>query len=332
MERKEVIGEGTYGCVIKPPIPCKKTKMSEKSKSRAIGKIIRLRNAKVEIKMSTYLKGIPGWERYYIVEDKDECSTTNFKEYRRIYADQCKVFDKVPDNQLVQLLAPYGGKMLFDMNVTPQFNYLRSLRHMLEGVSKLEKQGICHFDLHDGNILVDYHGTMRIIDFGSAFLGDQTTEETVTNHTYSFSPDYPPLSPEVTVQQGIAQNISLELAIDQTIEFKRVFKRSESILGLSRHEQEKSLHRFFESIDDDWVEFYRKYWRKWDSWAIGVLFVKLLEKNFLLPSFINGVWTREGNKIKEILRGFIQADPRKRLTAEEALDLLNKTIDMDRYS
>jgi serine/threonine protein kinase len=327
MDESKLIGEGTYGCVIQPPMKCRKSKLSQKSRSRAIGKILKLRNAKVEIKMSTYLKGIPGWERYYIVEDKDECNAKNFQEYKKMYRDQCEKIHRVPDDKLVQLIAPYGGKMLFETSITPKFNFLESLKHMLEAVEKLEKQGICHYDLHDGNIVVDYHGTLRIIDFGSAFIGDQTTEETVINHTYTFSPDYPPLSPEVTIQQGLVQGVSLPLAIQQTVEQKKIFRRGEAILGLSRWNQQRDIERFFTEEDvENAIEMYKKYWRKWDSWAVGVLFTKILEKSFLLPSFVQGVWANHGTAIRNVLRGLIQADPRKRFTAKEALDLFNKTI------
>lgn len=326
---QKVLGEGSYGCVVHPPIECKKSKLSKKNRSRAVGKLIRLRNAKTEIKMSTYLKAIPGWERYYIVEEKDDCTQSNFKEYRKLHMTQCKLLEKTYDTQLVQLLAPYGGRMLFDISITPTFNYIKSFQHMLEGIDRLTKQGICHFDLHDGNILVDFHGTMRIIDFGSAFLGDLVSKEDVMNHTYSFSPDYPPLSPEVSVQQGIVQGISLSLAIEQTIQEKKVFKKAEGLLGLSRDEQEKDLYRFFNEMNDDWVNMYKTYWRKWDSWAIGVLFLKLLEKSFLLPSFIQGVWQTKGTVIRTILKGLVQADPRKRLSAGEALEILNKSISYD---
>ena len=328
-EEPHVIGEGTYGCVVKPPVSCKKSRLSKKSKSRAIGKILRLRNAKVEMKMSTYLKGIPGWERYYIVEEKDNCSPSNFKEYKQTYQTQCQQLHKIPDEKLVQLLAPYGGKMLFETSITPRFDFLQSLKHMLESIAKLEKQGICHFDLHDGNILVDYNGTLRIIDFGSAFIGDQSTEETVTQHTYEFSPDYPPLSPEITIQQGLVQGVSLPLAIYQTIEKKRIFTRAESILGLTKHEQKNDLYSFFSSFDNDYVKLYKTYWRKWDSWAIGVLFTKILEKSFLLPSFVATTWKRNGPAIRSLLKGLVQADPRKRLSGQEALELFNKTISYD---
>jgi serine/threonine protein kinase len=277
--------------------------------------------------MSAYLKGIPGWERYYIVEDKDECNAKNFQEYKRVYREQCEKIHKIPDEKLVQLIAPYGGKMLFETAITPKFNFLGSLRHMLEGVERLAKQGICHYDLHDGNIVVDYHGTLRIIDFGSAFLGDQTTDEVVVNHTYEFSPDYPPLSPEVTIQQGLVQGISIPLAIQQTIEQKKIFRRAEAILGLSRWQQQKDIESFFRDIDyDNTIDLYKTYWRKWDSWAVGVLFVKILEKSFLLPGFVAGVWAMHGPAIRNVLRGLVQADPRKRFTAKEALELFNKTI------
>ena len=48
---------------------------------------------------------------------------------------------------------------------------------MFQAVALLNKQGICHYDLHKNNILVDYKGRFRIIDFGAAFLGDEVEEK-----------------------------------------------------------------------------------------------------------------------------------------------------------
>jgi hypothetical protein len=64
------------------------------------------------------------------------------------------------------------------------------------------------------------------------------------------------------------------------------------------------------------------YWRSWDSWAVGVMFLNLLEKSFLNYTFVNTVWKNNSNKIRTVLKGLLHSNPIKRLTAEEALDLL----------
>lgn len=73
MESK-VIQEGSYGCVVSPPLKCKKSK---KRSERSVGKIIKIKNSRVELSMATLVKGIPGWTRYYILQEDDKCDSKN---------------------------------------------------------------------------------------------------------------------------------------------------------------------------------------------------------------------------------------------------------------
>jgi len=70
-----------------------------------------------------------------------------------------------------------------------------------------------------------------------------------------------------------------------------------------------------------WVPFFHKYWRVWDSWAVGIIFMRLLEKSLLIPSF-RSVWTEHGPLIRTVLKGLLEVDPRKRLSGIDAAELL----------
>lgn len=212
------------------------------------------------------------------------------------------------------------------MALTPSFDFVGSLRHVLEGVSELNGQGICHYDLHDGNVLVDFRGTFRIIDFGAAFLGDEVDDAVVKKHTYVFSPDFQPEPPELSIQHGLSGGLQLTNSLEQTMARKKEFALAHRLIGLSAVAQRRELIEFWLHEDtwtgESWVNFYRKYWRKWDSWAIGVLFLHILSKCFLMPGFLRDVWPTEGARIKTVLKGLLRADPNARLTASEALALL----------
>ena len=208
---------------------------------------------------------------------------------------------------------------------------------MLEAMAKLTKQGICHYDLHGGNILVGDDGIFRVIDFGSAFVGDQVDEKNLWHHIYSFEPSYPPQTPEMAVQNGIHDNFGIQHSIEETFKAKSIFVEGEKI-GLSKEEQKHEMMEFWKtqtewngsisraSSAEEWVNFYKTYWRKIDSWAVGIIFLGLLDKMLMFPTFINGVWHKDGHIIRVILRACLHANPKKRLTAEEALAKLNELL------
>jgi serine/threonine protein kinase len=323
VNQSRLIQEGSYGCAFTPPLPCKKSRAS--SKERQVGKVIKKKNAKIELKISTLIESIPGWQRYFIIQEEDNCSIKNFEELRVDYANQCKTMRKAKDSSLLQLLSPYGGTSLYDLAITNSFDYVGTLRHMLEGIVKLQTQGICHYDLHEANILVDMRGTLRMIDFGAAFVGEEVSESTIWRHIYNFQPDYPPQPPELSVQNGLHQGLSYGFSVQQTIQQKKVFQQLERLLGVPQAGQVRALHAFWmeEWKGDNWVSFFHTYWRTWDAWAIGVMYLRLLEKCFLLPKFIEGQWMTYGRAIKTVLKGLLDVNPTKRMSAETALKILN---------
>ena len=71
-----------------------------------------------------------------------------------------------------------------------------------------------------------------------------------------------------------------------------------------------------------WEEFVRTYWRTWDTWAIGVIYLKLLKNLLLHPTFLATTWKTHGLIIKKVLHGLLEVDPRKRLSAKDAKRML----------
>jgi serine/threonine protein kinase len=319
----KLIQEGSYGCAFTPPLPCKKGKKL-KGKKKIVGKILKKKDAEIELSISNLIEGIPGYSRYFIVEVQDNCSAQNFSRLRSEYASMCKLYAKRSDNELVQLLSAFGGRSLEKTLITDKFDFVNLMTHVLEGVVLLHKQGICHGDIHEGNVLIAPNGTPRIIDFGAAFVGHEASETTVNNHNYPFLPSFDPQPPEMAIQNAIRNNVSLSLAVYQTIQEKVILQKASTFLGLSLEKQERDLDAFWKRQDTtwtggSWVPFYKTYWRKWDAFSVGVMFFKILLKCLYLPKFINTVWMENAGVITKVLRGLLQANPMYRMDVEEAL-------------
>jgi len=325
-QRSMFIREGATGCVFTPPLPCSKSRRSKSPTVRTVGKIIKKKNATNEIQISDIIRKIPGHERYFIVQTIDNCVAKNFTRMRKKYESECKIYSKSKNTELIQLLSPYAGTSLHDIVIQDSFNFIENLRHVLEGIEILNSHGICHYDLHDNNILVDSRGTLRIIDLGSAFLPEHVQKDTMWKYTYAFDPKYYQQPPELTVQNGLHDKLPLNYSIYHTIDNKNIMKLADNILGLDINVQEKDLYDFWTQSDvlDDptFVSMFHKYWKVWDSWGVGTLFLPILKKCFLLPSFVER-WREDGGRIRNVLKGLLMADPRKRLTATAALKLLN---------
>ena len=326
----QLIGKGGYGCAFSPPLPCRKSKVKKLiKKQRIVGKIMRDEDAEVELNISTVIKGIPGYERYFIIQEEDVCDVKNFKKIKESYASICPPISKLDDKDMIQLVSKYGGKSLNNISMA-SFEFFKSFKHVLEGVSKLNNQGVCHLDLKGDNMLVDIYGTIRIIDFGISFIGDIATEQTVREHQYPFSPEYDAFPPELAVQEGLIKHMNLQSAVQLSIQQKKVIQLGESLLGLSLREQEHFLYNFWttdpvtlQTQGRVWPNWFRMYWRTWDSWAIGAVFLKLLQKALLVPKFVQTEWKEHHAIIRLVLKGLLQADPRKRLTCSEALEFFN---------
>uniref|UniRef100_A0A6C0KMW4 Protein kinase domain-containing protein n=1 Tax=viral metagenome TaxID=1070528 RepID=A0A6C0KMW4_9ZZZZ len=322
-----LLEKGGYGCVFTPPIPCKKSK-AKKKVGRTVGKILVKEDAEVELEASTIIQGIPGWQRYFIVQEQDDCTDKNFHNLRESFQKVCKVphIHKAANKNLTQLISPYGGKNLLSLAIHADFDFLGNLRHVLEGVALLQEAGVCHYDIKELNILVDFHGTFRLIDFGSAFLGDAITEKNLWRRQYPFLPEYIPLPPEFTVQGGLHDGMSLKESIEGMFMKKKTLKLIESVLGVSMEQNKKRVQHFWAEQEEwkggSWLAFFHEFWRKYDSWGVGTIFLRLLHMSLLQREFVEKVWKLHSEKIQMVLKGLLAVNPYNRLTCADALLLL----------
>jgi hypothetical protein len=323
-------GEGSYGCVYRPQLPCKKSKLKRTTKT--VGKVLKKKDANVELLIGALVKSIPSWEDYYIVQEEDDCDASNFKAFRKDYMEDCKIFQSSDfrSGNMTQVVSKYGGRDFYDSIPVSSFDYLKSLKHVLQAIDKLGQRGICHYDLKENNILMDNEGVLRIIDFGGSFVGDGMTDESVKKRIYAeFIPEYNPQPPELTMMHGLYWKTgTMKKMYHDSIYDKPVFTLIETYLGRSREEAVDALKFFWNSYytdhgeEEGWGKFFRLHWRSWDTWSVGVIFLKVLRRCLVYKPFVENTWKPHGPLIKEVLRGLLEVDPRMRLSAEGALELL----------
>lgn len=338
MEGGEFITKGAYGCIFDKPLLCK-GKQPRISK-KFVTKVTADFDADTEVLMSSLLRKAPLWKNYFILVKPESCEPKSLKKQTDDTIDKCTVFDEVPMEYMKQIYMPWGGKSLYEISMGPtKFQLIEFMKAMLEAVGTMILQGVSHYDLHPGNIVIDTAGVARIIDFGLAFHGPSMSKEilnmrwkvlkfgTPSKKEHWISNQEPP---EVTILNAtILEKYSIEDATKKTIYNKDIFKQmSKPLLGIPMKENVDEFLQFYETSkvcqDKDWVQFFRLYWPGFDSWALGTIFMTYLQRQLTLKTFAESdIWKEQQVPIQTTLHGLLEINPRKRLDAIEALAILD---------
>ena len=334
MDGGAIIGQGRYGCVFDPPLLCEDAIERKKGRQRLVGKLSDKSDAKDEIIASRVLSEIANAKEYFVLADLGS------------YCDDIVPLDEQPDKKGIKMCEPiqyfgYFGNKKFVHYTMPfggisiwkyfesrneSFPVRAMITHILEGAALMTLNGYVHYDIHNNNILVE-GSKARYIDFGQSFSSYNITQDTLDERWKEYKPSYPAEAPEVTVITGVRKWFSkFDSVVKQVVKEKPALKTAETLLGLSRFKQLKDFATFWQTSivckKKDWVGFFRLYWPAFDAWAIGVIVIQI----YLKASSIKNVatdWRLLSGEIKELLKGLLRMDPRRRLDCVEALHLFN---------
>jgi serine/threonine protein kinase len=173
----KVVGEGTYGCVLKPSVKCKnKSKQTYKNR---VSKVMRTKNAKIELDEYKAIKKADKKEEFYLgkpttckIGDDDETMDS---------IDKCKIavdiYRNVDDYSLI--IMKDGGKDLKQYidevakrDTTPANKekverFLVEAHRLFMGLLVLKQNKLIHHDLKPQNFVYDEEtNRINLIDFG----------------------------------------------------------------------------------------------------------------------------------------------------------------------
>lgn len=171
MTKHTILGEGTYGCVIKPSLKCK----TRKNYKNRLAKIMRAEDAEKELEEMEMLSQIKGIEKYIVrvpllCDPKDDITFQGY--LNKCHNERIKM---VPVNKLKLLLIDDGGVDLdhFYQNVIPSLSkkdlsiFLKSIITPIEALHFFRDKGVIHHDIKSGNVVYNIRtGKMKLIDFG----------------------------------------------------------------------------------------------------------------------------------------------------------------------
>tara|TARA_B110000483_G_scaffold126257_2_gene151682 strand:- start:190 stop:1569 length:1380 start_codon:yes stop_codon:yes gene_type:complete len=193
-----IVGQGAYGCVIKPALKCKtsKVKYSDKSYKNKVSKVMFEEHANDELEEMKLLSSMPNIERYAVSAPKlckpelDEqfdkivkkCSNTT-KQVNKYFVDDKK--------RLSQLLLEDGGINLYEAShvlfdkVVDNYEakvFYTSLLNLIEGLIFFNKNKVIHFDIKLFNLVYNFDtGVAKYIDFGLMQTHEKVIKEYSNN-------------------------------------------------------------------------------------------------------------------------------------------------------
>lgn len=183
----ELLGEGSFGCVFRPPVKCTSPRTPFQTKTKIkkvaveapgatsgaeVGKVFfDLDDFSREMRTSRQVKSVDPNGTNLLVPTAS-CDTTRqevLKHPAGLECDKHEEFSGTASDTLKQLIMPYGGDRL-DSFVRTQAKplspkaFLRLMLPVLEGLQQMEAKGYCHQDIKVSNILAN-NSKAIIIDY-----------------------------------------------------------------------------------------------------------------------------------------------------------------------
>ena len=189
----KILGEGTYGCVIKPSLKCK-GKKSSKIYENKVSKVMRDKHAIDELKEMEYISNIKGIEKYAVnlpIKCKPDLTNSNFNKYVS-KCDTYYVAQQYLENpkKLSLLLLDDGGldmqqslKLIINGTDNDKKIFYNSFINLFEGLEFFRKNKIVHFDIKLINLVYNFEkGEAKFIDFG-LMKKDETIKKEYSNNS-----------------------------------------------------------------------------------------------------------------------------------------------------
>ena len=323
----KMIGEGAYGCAFDHNLKCKPgttKRIDTPSNEPLIGKLALKTQALVEVKQSNILKIIPNAKDYFTIIEY-ACDLAPRKSQKEADMDKCGILEEKPYDKFIQLLMPYNGKSLASLKKaidTRVIHFYEFGRHLLEAGTLLLTHGIIHYDFHTGNVLVKNPDRPIIIDFGLSWQEHTLNKKIADKHAAAgYDPKYGQYSPELSLPEAAVEGLKLNNTLySDIIEKKGVHALLEKLYGIPSQKAVEGLAEFVadsKSLEKgDWLAFYKTYWPKFDPWAIGRILLRIYSLIVYDRTFKDDA---RAYMYKTALAGLLEANPRRRLNAAQAL-------------
>lgn len=299
----KLINQGTYGCVYHPGIKCNGNPMTSE---KFITKIQRNdETVQNEIRIGKIVKTIPQFSRFFA----PIISSCPAKITKKV-AEGCTVIENGATS-FVSTKIRYVGKQTLGAYITEsniRERYVRSKKHLVRALEKLNEHGIVHFDVKQNNVMYDARLKVPVfIDFGlSIYVKDilgTAGRDNLRNTFYTFNTyDYWPVEvcmfgfafTELGVEEASQRRITssdIDRVLDVFVNGKmdRDGNKSPNNLfgskysGVSADSFMRSAQSYFgRYVGKTWTQMYDEMmeagvWKRWDKYGLDATYIFLAE-------------------------------------------------------
>ena len=322
-KKYDVLGEGSYGCVIKPALPCDSkieviagTRNGTTSNQNLVSKVFEKKiNYKKELDLSKKLAKIDPFGENFLLPKKG-CILNNSKFLKIKNICTKRHFNIYEKNY--QLVMPYGGidmkEYIKNTKITFK-DFINASKSLLDSIELLKTHNYCHQDIKFDNVLID-DKKMILIDYGlmkkfNSIYKPGNNKRLLKNY-YPYPPEYKLVFYfNERMQNFIEESLNnIKEIIKKVGNFIDFFSEEEIINKLK--EMYNKYHKLAKNKTEI-IKIMTKYADKIDIYSTGVLFA------------ISGNIIKFKNKdYKELIKKMIEFDPEYRIDCDECKKLLNK--------
>lgn len=166
------IGEGSYGCVIRPYIKCD----GKTGDDKYISKFFFRKSSYIkELNIQKNIQRIGLDKKGFTIKMKSNCKINLEKKpkIRELSSNACGIYDK----EVYQIVFEYGGIDLRELFIKEEMKskmrrinlreLMKRFMNIFEGLCELDRLNLVHFDIRTDNILYSFENDkFYIIDFG----------------------------------------------------------------------------------------------------------------------------------------------------------------------
>ena len=336
------LGEGSFGCVLKPEIKCTGTvniinKNSKKDPNNMVSKLFMDKeDFNKEIIASKKLKKVDKTGQNILLPYKS-CETNSKEIFKNKEATKCEDLELYQNNnhKVYQLLMPYGGTRYdhyFEYNRISLKEFFSISLPLFKALIDLEKHKICHYDIRGANVLIGSTNKAIVIDHSLIIDYSKLYSE---KNLRRLKKSYYPYPPECIVYYKMYIDKDNN---DNFIDLQ--FEDAITSYGHTRHDaytsiiSDTDIHNAIINVSNklkdiinkhqdtykiELYNFMKKYANMVDVYSVGMLIVTVYK-------FID--YTNVPKNIKNdfmlFIKNLIHPDMFKRLTPVDALDTFNK--------
>lgn len=339
-----LLGTGTYGCVIKPPLG---DVVGRDDASLLVGKIMEENEkyAEDELHAARKLQRIDPSQHYFLyplrmskvcIQDIAQCP----------WAKRCKFLQGKPmDLEVPQLLMRYGGRTLqrylnklqLQGTLLTRSQLLQLLKPLFYGVECLIEHRMAHQDIKINNIVVQGHEA-RLIDFG--LLADEHsfyTRENILwdNQRYAVNPPEYRMLCRVDLDKVTESELMMEeriIMMDYTNAYHKMDKLWYNYYGIGNviyHASMKKLQHGLHTAStmEERIALLKRMqcFEKCDLYALGFLLFQL--STYLVPPHQDH--KKAVRMYKLLVHGLLNPCPEDRLDVEQVFAYLETIVSIE---